>query len=142
MLDYFRKGLMIGLGIVAVLVIFIPISVYASQFLNMDVQSIGSYELTPNGYEFTWLENSENCADMSARLGVTVKSIQYFNQIIKTNGQNPPTTKKAIRIILDKLPSSSIIDRLDFEAGIKGYQRTGGKSIVDTLQKVDTGVIK
>ena len=141
----FKKGLLFGLGVVAILSIFIPVSAFASQLsfpVNFD---IGEYQQTPLGYEFVWIQQDETCKDMSTRLGIVVNQIQrgditigYETQVIEGKSVQVPITRKGIKIIFNTLPATTITDRLDYQIGIDGFQRTGGKSIVDTLQKADT----
>jgi len=138
MIKSFIKGLLIGCGILLPLVIVG--GVYASQMLFHNQQDIGKYDVTPQGYSFTWTPADESCLEMSVRLGVQVNQIQK-NGIVVGYMNDPHHTqiiKQGMIITFDKLPTSAITDKLDYQFGILGFNRTGGKSVVGTLLKADT----
>jgi hypothetical protein len=141
MIKMFVKGIFIGLGILVIcLPIAIAFPVFANRITTNEPASLGYYDITPNGYAFTWIPTDESCQDMSTRLGVQINQIQKGGIIVgyMNNSNHTPIIKQGIIITFDKLPTTTVTDKLDFTYGTQGFQRTGGKSVVDTLIKADT----
>jgi len=146
----FKKGVLFGVGMLSMMLMFIPIQVLASQLLSVGNNDVGNYQITPLGYEFVWVSNEYSPVQLSSMLGVTVNSIQSGRIVVGTEKKvmpdgktyDVPLLKNGKKVVFATLPSTDVAAKLDYQYGLQGFERVGGKSVVDTLQKVDTTVIQ
>jgi hypothetical protein len=149
-MQYFKKGVLFGVGMLAVMLMFIPIQVLASQLLSVGNNDVGNYQITPLGYEFVWVSNEYSPVELSSMLGVTVNSIQSgrivvgIEKKVMPDGKtyDVPLLKNGKKVVFATLPSANVTAKLDYQYGLQGFERVGGKSIVDTLQKADVSAVR